>query len=56
MIIKGSSSEKRKCGTIDDAVEYINRRPHENFVVYDATKDQIEKIKKKVKNIIEAGN
>jgi hypothetical protein len=52
MILKGSSSERRKCGSIDDAVEYISKRPHENFVIYDATQKQVDEIKKRVTNII----
>ena len=37
MKIEGSNLERRHCGDIDDAVEFINSRPHENFVIYDAT-------------------
>lgn len=49
MKIEGSNSERRHCGNIDDAVEFINSRPHENFVIYDATDDVIRKIKRRVK-------
>lgn len=55
MKIEGSNSERRHCGNIDDAVEFINSRPHENFVIYDATDDVIREIKRRVKNIVEKG-
>ena len=48
MVLKGSNSEKRKSGSIDDAVEYMNKRPHENFVIYDATQKEIDDIKRRV--------
>jgi hypothetical protein len=50
MTVEGSSSEKRKFGDIDSAVEYINHRPHENFTIYDATADIIKEIRIKIKN------
>ena len=55
MKIEGSNLERRHCGNIDDAVEFINSRPHENFVIYDATDDFIREIKRRVKNIVEQG-
>lgn len=55
MKIEGSNLERRHCGNIEDAVEFINSRPHENFVIYDATDDIIREIKRRVKNIVEKG-
>ena len=55
MKIEGSNLERRHCGNIDNAVEFINSRPHENFVIYDATDDVIREIKRRVKNIVEKG-
>ena len=48
------SDEKRKFGSLDSAVEYINHRPRENFKVY-ATDELIKKIREKVNNIITKG-
>lgn len=55
MAIEGSSSERRKVGGVDDAVEYINRRPHENFTIYDATDREVDEIRRRVKNVIDKG-
>ena len=55
MEIKGDSSERRKVRGVDEAVEEINRRPHENFTVYDATQDIINEIRRRVSNTIKEG-
>ena len=52
MTLEGDSSEKRKVGSIDEAVEYMNKRPHENFVIYDATAKQVEDIRRRVRNTL----
>lgn len=53
--IEGNRSERRSFGDIETAVEYINHRPHENFTVYNATKDIIDEIRRKVRNTIKEG-
>ena len=47
MTVEGSNGERRSFGDIDSAVEYMNHRPHENFVVYDATIDMIKEIRRR---------
>ena len=55
MTIEGDKSEKRNFGNVEDAVEYINHRPHENFTIYNATTALIEEIRKRVANTIRQG-
>ncbi|MEK8018040.1 MAG: hypothetical protein VSS75_014290 [Candidatus Parabeggiatoa sp.] len=56
MTLEGDSSRDRKhCNNAEAAIEYINKHPHENFVIYDATKDVINEIKRKVNNTIREG-
>ena len=55
MTLEGDQSEKRNFGDIDDAVEYINHRPHENFTIYNATTAIIEEIRRRVVNTIRQG-
>lgn len=53
--VRGSRSEKRKFGSVEAAVEYINSRPHENFTVVYATDAIISEIRRKVRNSIFVG-
>jgi len=55
MKLVGSRTGETKVGNAEAAVEYINGRPTENFIIYDVTEDIINKIKNKVKNIITKG-
>jgi hypothetical protein len=52
MTIVGDSGEKRNCGSVDAAVEFISRRPHENFTIQGATDREIEEIRRRVQNVI----
>lgn len=55
MTLKGTRTGETKCSNAEAAIEYINKRPTENFVIYDATKSIINQIKNKVKNTITEG-
>lgn len=48
--LEGDSSERREFGDIDSAVEYLTHRAHENFTIYDATRDIIDEIRRMVNN------
>jgi len=52
MVLKGSRSGEKKCDNIEAAVEYINKHPNENFVIYDATQEIVKKIKEKVSKLL----
>ena len=53
--IEGDESECRSFGTIESAIEYINHRPHENFIIYNVTQSIIDEIRQKVRNTINKG-
>ncbi len=53
--LEGDSSERREFGDIDSAVEYLTHRAHENFTIYDATRDIIDEIRRRVNNTIREG-
>jgi len=55
LVVRGDRSGEKKCENAEAAVEYIYKRPHENFVIFNATDAVINEIKKKVKNVIEKG-
>jgi len=55
MTIRGTRTGEKKCDNVEAAIEYINKRPNENFVIYDATSSIIEQIKKRVSNTIKKG-
>jgi len=56
MTLEGDSTEKRNFGDIDSAVEFITHRPHENFTIYNATQDVIDRIREEVTNVITKGD
>lgn len=55
MTVESSSGEKRNFGDVDSAVEFISHRPHENFTIYDATRDIIDEIRRRVSATIDEG-
>jgi hypothetical protein len=55
MKVEGDQSERRSFGDVDSAVEYINHRPNERLTIYDATKEIIDEIRRKVRNTIKEG-
>jgi len=52
MTIEGDRSGKLTTDSIDKTVEYINKSPDENFVIYDSTKSIVEEIKRRVSRAI----
>lgn len=54
-VVGDSSGERCDCNNIDKAVEFINKRPHEHYVIYNATDDLIKAVRERVRATIKKG-